>query len=322
MPESLFHVRKPGVLTTVQDLGRYGYQQYGISPSGAVDQYAMKIANLLVGNSPGQAVIEATMSGPELEALQDTWISICGGNLSPSINGNEAPMWKAVPLKKGDVLSFGKPKNGMRAYISTAGGFAAEEVLGSKSTYVKGGIGGINGRPLKKGDTVHAKQTGAAPAFKRSLHSAEIPFYGRNLTIRIIQGPHTRSFSEKSVETFLSSRYEVTPESDRMGCRLSGPCIAPEDGADILSDAVPFGGIQVPASGQPIIMLSDRQTTGGYTRIGTVISVDIPLIAQAVPGSALTFQSVSVAEAQNLYLKEVKLMKQLEMAVREQTYLR
>ncbi len=317
MPEQLFHIRKPGVLTTIQDSGRYGFQQYGISPSGAVDLFAMRIANLLVGNLPGEAVIEATMAGPELEALQDTWISICGGNLSPSINGNKASMWKALPLKKGDVLSFGQPTNGIRAYIAMAGGIAAEEVLGSKSTYIKGGIGGIEGRPLKKGDSIHVRETPVKPAFKRSLHVAEIPSYGRDITLRIIPGPHTSSFSDKAVETFFFSRYEVTPESDRMGCRLSGPEVAPEDGADILSDAVPFGGIQVPADGQPIIMLSDRQTTGGYTRIGTVISVDIPLIAQAAPGSSITFQRITVMEAQKLYLQERKLLKQLEMAVRE-----
>ncbi|MBT2637645.1 biotin-dependent carboxyltransferase family protein [Bacillus sp. ISL-39] len=306
MTERLFKVLKPGLQTTVQDLGRTGYQQYGISPAGAMDSYSMQMANLLVGNPLGEGVLEAAVLGPSLEALTDASIAICGGDLEPMVNSSKVPMWKCFALKKGDILSFKTVINGARAYISFAGGIDVPLVLGSKSTFINGKLGGFKGRALESGDLVYGKPFVRKNRF---VHKNLIPEYPREIEIRVIIGPHQDKFSQTEKDRFLSSEYTLTSQSNRMGYRLEGPKLETIGGSDIISDAIPLGGIQVPANGQPIILLSDRQTTGGYARIATVISVDIPFLAQTMPGTKIRFKEVTIGEAQEQYLKQKKLFK-------------
>lgn len=307
MSKKLFQVIKPGLLTTLQDLGRHGYQEYGVVVAGAMDDFSLQIANVLVGNKRGDAGLEVTMMGPTLKVLKDAVIAITGGNLSPRVNGQPAPMWKSFAVKEGQLIEFGQPLEGIRSYISVAGGFDLPEVMGSKSTFLKAKIGGLNGRALEKEDILYTAED-TASVTGRSLHYDEIPKYQKEITVRVVLGPHQDAFTDDAVKTFVSSSYEITPQSDRMGYRLKGPELTHKTTADIISEAIPLGGIQVPANGQPIILMADRQTTGGYTRIATVISTDIPLLAQAAPGAVVRFKEVSVEEAQESYQERESLL--------------
>jgi antagonist of KipI len=306
MTDPLFKIIKPGLQTTVQDLGRTGYQQYGISPSGAMDTYSFRMANLLVGNPPGEAGLEATMLGPGLEALNDVSIAICGGDLQPKVENKEVMMWKSFVLKKGETLTFGNVKSGARAYIGVAGGIDVPLVLGSKSTFINGRLGGFQGRALEAGDLLYG-----TPVTRRNrfLHKDLIPSYRKQLEIRVILGPHLDKFPQKTLNQFLASEYTISSQSNRMGYRLEGAGLGTMAGSDIISDAIPLGGIQVPSNGQPIILLSERQTTGGYARIATVISVDIPLLAQSLPGTKIRFKEITIEEAQKEYQKQKRLFK-------------
>ncbi|MFP7253930.1 biotin-dependent carboxyltransferase family protein [Terribacillus goriensis] len=314
MGRKLFQVIKPGLLTTFQDLGRTGYQEYGVVVSGAMDDFSLQIANLLVGNKRDEAGLEVTMMGPALKVLEDAVIAITGGNLSPRVNGQPAPMWKSFAVKEGQLIEFGQPLEGIRSYISVAGGFDLPAVMGSNSTYLKAKIGGSNGRALEKEDILYGTENPHAVT-GRSLHYDEIPKYEKEVNARVILGPHQDAFTDEAIKTFLSSSYEITPQSDRMGYRLKGPELSHKITADIISEAIPLGGIQVPANGQPIILMADRQTTGGYTRIATVISADIPLLAQAAPGAHVRFKEVGMDEAQDLYVKKQKIVSVLEKII-------
>lgn len=307
MPIPILKVLKPGLQTTVQDLGRVGYQQYGISPSGAMDTFSMQMANILTGNSLGEAVLEASLTGPTLEVLADLVISFCGGNFSVTVDGNEAPMWKSMRIKKGQILSLGAARQGARGYLSVAGGFEVPLVMGSKSTYLNGGFGGVEGRSLQKGDILYGNPIFQIPL--KFVHPSVIPPYEKKMEVRVILGPHQDCFARESIQAFLSEEFVVTPQSNRMGCQLKGPRLEHIEGPDIISDPVPLGGIQVPASGQPIILLAERQTTGGYTRIGTVISVDIPVLAQAAPGTSVRFREISLEEAHKAYTARRNLLR-------------
>jgi antagonist of KipI len=307
----IFKVLKPGLQTTIQDLGRFGYQQYGISPSGAMDTYAMQTANILTGNHLEEAVLEASLIGPTLEALADIVISICGGDFSPVVDGRAIPLWKSIFIKKGQVLTLGSAKQGARCYISVAGEINVPIVLHSKSTYLSGEFGGFAGRALEKGDILLGRPIIKKPLKK--LDTSLIPRYEGQIQVRVILGPHEHRFSQESINSFLTEEFIITPQANRMGYQLKGPKLQQIDNPDIISDPIPLGGIQVPASGQPIILLSDRQTTGGYTRIGTVISVDIPLLAQAVPGTCVTFKEISIEDAQSEHVKRWRLLKHLAL---------
>ncbi|WP_188623191.1 biotin-dependent carboxyltransferase family protein [Caldalkalibacillus thermarum] len=312
----MFEVIKPGLYTTVQDLGRAGFQQYGMVASGAMDPFAIQVANLLVGNRRNEAALEITLVGPELRLLNDVVLAICGADLSPSLDGHQVPLWKSFLAKAGQTLSFAAPKQGARAYLAASGGIDVPLVMGSKSTYTKGKVGGLKGRPLAKGDVING---GEAPQAKeklagRGLVKSDIPVYHNNQRIRVILGPEQSAFTEESIETFLTKSYQITNQADRMGYRLAGPKLRHKSGADIISDAVALGTIQVPSSGEPIILMADRQTTGGYTRIANVISVDIPFIAQMRPGDKVRFQAVSVEEAHRLYRERERFLRCLSVA--------
>ncbi|MEH7234632.1 biotin-dependent carboxyltransferase family protein [Bacillus sp. JJ1562] len=306
MGQPLFTVLKKGLYTTFQDLGRFGYRQFGVVTSGTMDSYSSQIANILVGNPRGEAVVEITMLGPTLRVEADLiTIAVCGADLSITVNGNKATLWKSFVVKKGDMIQFGKPVSGTRAYIAVAGGFNAEEVLGSKSYYAKAKLG----TEIKDGDILYGTSN-----FRKNtgLSRHLIPKFEKEVTVRVIPGPHEDYFSEDAIDQFFSDRYRVV-QGDRMGYRLKGAIpLQHKDKAEIESDAIPLGGIQVPSSGEPIILLADRQTTGGYPRIATVISVDIYKIAQLPPGGTIQFERCSIKTAHELYNKREKFLENLQ----------
>ncbi len=310
-------VLQPGPFTTVQDLGRYGYQKYGVSISGAMDKFALRVANLLVGNEEGDAAMEATVGGPKLKALQNLRVACTGAGLCPAINGKPAPMWRVLEIQKGEIISFGPPQNGCRAYVAVAGGIDIPLVMGSRSIHTRSNLGG-NGRALIKGDIIKRKDSGIriqVPA-TWSLPEGLIPVYGKNWQVRVILGPQNDYFTSRGIDTFLNSEYIITPQSDRMGYRLKGPQIGHKAGADILTDATPPGSIQVPGDGMPIILLADGQTTGGYSKIAVVTSADQDLLAQARPGDKVRFQRVTITEAHRLFKEMEKKIQKIKSALR------
>ena len=294
----VIEVQDGGLLTTVQDLGRYGYQRYGVPVSGALDQFALRVANVLVGNQEGDAGLEIALVGPGLRFLADTVIAITGGDLDPRLDDESVAMWRAIAVAQGGTLSFGGLRDGMRGYLAIAGGIDVPQVLGSRSTYTRSRLGGLEGRALKSGDRLLA--FGEEPATQvegRNLPREQVPNYGHSHALRVVLGPQEDAFSQQGINTFLSAIYTVTHQSDRVGYRYQGPQIEHKGGADIVSDGIPFGAVQVTGDGMPIVLLADRGTTGGYTKIATVISVDIALVAQATPGDTMSFRSVTVEEA-------------------------
>ncbi|MDO4753678.1 MAG: 5-oxoprolinase subunit PxpB [Bacillota bacterium] len=311
-------VLNPGALTTVQDLGRAGYQKVGIPVSGAMDQLSSRLANILVGNGEEEAVLEATYIGPELLFEDSTEIAITGARLQPKINGARIPMYRAISVEKGDVLSFGPSEAGVRTYIAVAGSLCVPVVNGSKSTYLKSQIGGLDGRRLQKEDVLEFVCTGDDSGVKKDVDVLEIlgdlaEMPEKKCMVNVVLGPQDDCFTEEGLRTLFSGDgYEITAESDRMGMKLSGAKITHARGADIVSDATVFGAVQVPASGQPIVLLADRQTTGGYTKIGTVIKEDVYRLAQAAPGTHVSFRVIGIDAAQQRYraffqkLEEVK----------------
>lgn len=294
----LCEVLQPGLWTTIQDLGRPGWQQYGIPVAGAMDAYAFRLANRLLGNGDNAAALELTLLGPTLRFLQDTVLALTGGDLAPRINGRAAPLWETIAVRAGDHLTFDGVNSGCRAYLAVAGGFDVPVLLGSRSTYVRGSLGGLEGRPLQAGDILSAGEPRQQAAAGIRVPDRLIPHYREEFEVRVILGPEQDYFTPGSIREFLTASYMVTQEADRMGCRLAGPRLYHTGGADIISGGLPLGTVQVPGHGQPIIMLADRQTTGGYARIATVISADLPRLAQAKPGDRLRFVPVSVTEAQ------------------------
>lgn len=292
-----------GLLTTIQDAGRLGYQRYGLGVSGAVDVHAYIYANILVGNRKNEAVLEVTLLGPTIEFTSATVIAITGGDLSPTINGKPAPMYRALLIQKGDMLSFGAPRTGCRAYIAFAGGLAITPVMGSRSTYAKALLGGYEGRKLKTGDEIAFREPFFRPAnISRRRMTPDV--FGGSYTVRVLMGPQEDRFTQKGIQTFLSEPYTVTKDFDRMGYRLTGPKIEHVTDGNIITDGIVFGAIQVPDSGQPIIMLSDRQTTGGYAKIGSVINVDMPMVAQCKAGDTIRFVETDIETAQDAFLAQ------------------
>ena len=294
-------VLNPGALSLVQDAGRTGYQGYGVSVSGAMDPEALFIGNHLIGNDSGAAVIEVTFGGAEFRFETELVAAITGGDLQPSLDGTPLDTWETFVAPSGSVLRFGVPVEGLRAYLCVEGGIDVPPVLGSRSTHVSSRIGGLAGAPLSAGDSlpVGGRGTGANPgnALPAELRNST----PGEITIRVVRGPQYSSFTDGGVGTFLSSAYTVSDKSDRQGLRLDGPIIETIGGKyDIVSDAVVFGSVQVPGDGRPIVLMADRQTTGGYAKIATVVSVDLSLLAQAPPGAVMRFEEISMQQAQSL----------------------
>ena len=256
--------------------------------------------------------MEMTLMGATFEFNRDCVIAVTGANMEPKVNGVPIPMYAAVGVKAGDTLAFGFAKTGCRAYLAFANGMDLPRVMGSKSTNLKCGVGGYQGRKLAAGDTIdfirpmtslYAQEDRVVP--EENASDPDV------VTLRVVMGPQDDYFTAKGIQTFLTGVYTVSTKSDRMGSRLEGPSVEAKDGVDIVSDGMPYGGVQIPSSGQPIIMLSDRQTTGGYAKIATVASVDIPKLVQRRPEMKVHFQEVSVEEAQRLYCREQKELEKL-----------
>lgn len=310
-------ILQPGAFTTIQDLGRYGYQKYGVSISGAMDRFALRIGNLLVGNGEGEGAIEVTILGPKLKAHQRLWVAFTGGDLSPEINGISVPMWRTVQVQEGDTISFGRPKTGCRAYLAVAGGIDVPVVMGSRSVHTRSKLG-WNGRALIKGEMIKVRggeKFRSPENLSRQLAPNQMPVYGRDWQVRVVLGPQNDYFTRKGIETFLTGEYSITPQSDRMGYRLKGPAIEHKAGADVLTDATPPGSIQIPGDGMPIILLADGQTSGGYSKIAVVTSVDQDLLAQARPGDKVRFQRVTILEAHRLLAEMEKKIQGIKEAL-------
>jgi urea carboxylase len=304
-----------GALTTVQDIGRYGYQKFGIPVAGVMDEYSYKIANYLVGNDENEAVLEMTFIGSNLEFLEDMVIAITGANLKPQINKKDISMWQSIQVKKGDVLSFAGVKEGIRTYVAFGGKINVPVVNGSKSTTIKSKLGGYNGRKLQKDDMLEIIISKNATKNKK-LDEKYIPKFNKEEKIRVVLGPQDDYFTEYGISTFLSKEgYSITAESDRMGVRLDGKAIEHKKTADIISDGAVIGSIQVPANGMPIILMADRQTTGGYTKIGTVIKEDICKIAQMGTNFKLFFEELTIQESQEEYKKYHKKFEEIKKQI-------
>lgn len=314
MSHQVIEVLEPGLLTTVQDTGRYGYQRFGVPVSGAMDPFSLRAANVLVGNDQGAACLEMTVVGPRIRFLDDSLIAVTGGDLAVKIDGEPVQRWQAVHVEKGSVITSDGMIDGMRAYLAVDGGIDVPEVMGSRSTYVTSRIGGHRGRPLKTGDVLSALPSDPTRRHaERGLpEDLEPVHYGHSHVIRAVLGPQADAFKPAAIETLFDSRYSVSNHSDRVGYRLEGPHLRHEAGADIISDGSPAGAIQVPADGMPIVLMADRGPTGGYAKIATVISTDLGRLAQARPGDTIAFRQVTVKEAGQALLEQEAILYSLD----------
>ena len=296
-------VLSPGLMTTVQDLGRVGYQHLGVPVSGALDPVSLRAANLLVGNAPGTAALEIAYQGPALAVEADSVrVALAGGRAPVEIvsqDGNggseRLALLESARLRRGQVVRIGALAGSAVLYLAVEGGFDIAPVLGSRSTYTRAAIGGIEGRALKAGDAIALKLAAAPEREERLLPSLDLAPPKR---FRVILGPQDDYFTQAGIAALLNSTYTVTPASDRMGMRLAGPVIAHAKGYNIVSDGIAPGSIQVPGNGLPIVLLADRQTTGGYPKIATVISADMPALGRLVPGSKVAFEAVDIEAAE------------------------
>jgi biotin-dependent carboxylase-like uncharacterized protein len=280
-------VVRPGLLTTVQDLGRWGHQKHGVPVAGPMDAYSHRLANRLVGNADGAAALEITLAGPELQARGDLLCALAGADFGVVAGGQPVPPVGAFRVPDGAAIRFGERRAGARTALAVRGGLAVAAVLGSRASSVLGRMGPFDGRPLAAGDRLpigDERRFDEAPA---SAYPPPVPRGGAR--VRAIAGPHDAMFEPEAIEAFYGGRYTVTGQSNRMGYRLHGPVLRFSVGPDILSEAVPIGSVQVPGSGQPILLMADRQTTGGYAKIATVITADLPLAGQLAPGDWIEF---------------------------------
>lgn len=299
-----FVVEDPGPLTTVQDLGRPGQYASGVPTGGAMDRFALAAANLLVGNTEDAAALECTLAGPALTARRGCLVAITGADFAPLRNGRPVPAWTSLFLAEGDRLSFGGRSRGARVYIAVGGGFAAQRWLGSASTYLLVGRGGIEGRQLRAGDTLETASALALPAVAgRELLERDRPRYSTRPELRVVKGPHDRRLGTADRRVFYQSEWRVSRDADRMGYRLEGPHLDISI-PGLVSFGLAFGCVQVPPSGQPIVLMADHQTAGGYPVVATVARTDWPLAAQLLPGDELRFREVSVEVAQDAWREQ------------------
>jgi biotin-dependent carboxylase-like uncharacterized protein len=315
----IFEVLEPGILTTIQDLGRYGFSQFGVPPSGALDAFSFRVGNLLVGNREEEACLETTLMGLKIRALKEVVVAITGGDLYPALNEESLEMWRTHVLVEGDVIAFKKVRAGCRAYLAVSGGLVVPSIMGSCSTYLSGHFGGLEGRKLRRGDILHTVRTPA------SLNKLGIRFpldwappLEKEVSLRVIPGPQNHHFTEEGFQTFSSSSYQVTPQCDRMGVRLEGPKIERRTDVEesIISEGLMSGAIQVPGDGKPIIILTEL-VTGGYTKIATIISTDLPKVAQLKPGDQVRFTPIAIEEAHDLLKNQEERLKEFKEILRQ-----
>lgn len=284
---------RPGMLLTVQDHGRWGYQRFGVPVSGPMDGASHRLANLLVGNRPSAATLEVTLVGPELEFDDDTLFAVTGAEFDLQTGGAATAMNSTVRARRGHRLVFGERRHGARAYVAVAGGFDVPLVLGSRATHLGSRIGGFEGRGLKSGDRLPIGQEIAANVREGETRSATVAMPIGGSRVRLLLGPDNGLFDPTTFHTSQRARYVLTTQSDRMGYRLRGERLVPRRQTELISTATPVGSVQVPPSGYPLVLMADRQTSGGYPRIGTVISADLPVAGQLAPGDWIEFESCS-----------------------------
>jgi antagonist of KipI len=323
-------VRRPGLLTTLQDRGRFGLQHLGVVPSGAMDPVALELANALVGNRGDEAALELTVLGPELEFGADVLVALCGAAFDARLDGRPLPLDRPVLARRGAVLRARRATRGSRAYLAVAGGIAAPQVLGSRSTFLPARFGGLEGRALRSGDVLPLSANCSQVSlerFERLRQKREIngvgtvPWAAPALTapehepivIHAMEGRHHEAFDAASRRAFFEATWKVSPDSNRMGFRLAGPVLARAEAAEILSEPTCLGTVQVPANGLPIALMADHQTTGGYPKIAEIASADVPRLAQLAPGGALRFARCTLEQAQEL---RRALRRRLEAALR------
>lgn len=304
-------VLKPGLLTSVQDIGRFGYQRDGVVVGGALDRFAARVANTIVGNGDNAAVLELAQLGPELRCEREVLVAWCGADFDARVGGETLPADRAVLVRAGEKLVFRPARSGVRAWLAVAGGFDVPLVLGSRTTYRRGGFGGHEGRPLKAGDKLHLGEASEwARAWMRqaprvSPWSVRPPTLGKQAptgVVRAMRGPEWDWFSVAAQREVFTARWRTTKDADRMGVRLAGPALPLCQPREMISEGVADGDVQVPANGQPVVLLASRQTVGGYPRIAAVATVDHGRLAQLAPGEEVAFQEITLAEAHALYL--------------------
>jgi biotin-dependent carboxylase-like uncharacterized protein len=315
----VLEVLEPGVLTTIQDLGRYGFSQFGVPPSGATDIFSLRVANLLVGNREEEACLELTVMGLKIKALKEVVIAITGGDLCPTLNEEPLEMWRTHLLVEGDVITFKKVRAGCRAYLAVGGGFAVPKIMGSCSTYLSGKFGGLEGRALRRGDILYTFDI--SPSLNKlgfRFPKDWISPLEKEVPLRVIPGPQNHHFTEKGSQTFYSSSYQVTPQCDRMGVRLEGLKIERRSDVEesIISEGLISGAIQVPGDGKPMIILTEL-VTGGYTKIATIISTDLPKVAQLKPGDRVQFKPISIEASHDLFKEQEERLKKFKKTIEE-----
>lgn len=315
---SELRVARPGLQTTVQDLGRWGYQARGVPVAGPMDAWSHRVANALVGNPPDRATLEVTLVGPELVFDDKRMVAVAGAEFEATLDGQPVPMHAAFVASPGSRLAFGRRQKGARAYIAIEGGIEVAPVLGSRATNVAIGMGGLGGRPLRAGD---ALPLGRSTAPMRNVSSegrtaTRLPSLGPlsdgYARVRVLSGPQQDYFTDHAIATLQAAPYIVGQRSSRMGFRLEGARLAHNRGADIISDATPMGAIQVPASGLPLLLMADRPTTGGYPKIGVVITADLGLAGQLGPGDAISFAVCTPQEAMTALIAQERALMAIE----------
>ena len=328
---AVIHVDAPGMYTTIQDIGRMGYQQYGMPVAGPMDSESYLLGQALVGNVKPVGALECTLLPPTVIVKGTCIVAFTGADMQPTINNVVVPRYIPFICHEGDVISGGFSQCGVRMYIAFSGGIDVPEINGSVSTHTKAKIGGLEGRPLQAGDEIGIK------SFTReTVHVCGYYGEGHNLfntalynrggrechePLRVVLGDQAKYFTENGIKTFSDNIYTLSVECDRMGFRLDGPSIEHVDSADIISDGAVFGSIQVPSNGHPIVLMADRQTTGGYTKIGTIITADLPRLSQLPVGDGINFNLVSIEEAQDIYRAYMdRLHKRMELAYEQSTY--
>ncbi len=304
-------ILNPGLLTSIQDAGRFGYCAYGMSEAGALDLPSMKIANLLVGNRAEEAVLEMTMYGATIEFTSNCVIAMTGADMEPKLNDQPIRCYESVEVKTGDILTCVYARTGCRAYLAFLGGLKVPVIKGSKSTHLGCKLGGLLGRGLKAMDEIEFEERENVSIKPRQWLLKTDHIVKDKKIIRVVIGPQEDAFTKEGIQDFLSTSYEVTMDSNRMGCKLSGKPIEMKNGADIISDGITLGAIQISSNGQPIVMLAERQTTGGYAKIGTIIQADLPTFVQVKPREQVFFQAVSVNKARRIYKKEDRKFRKL-----------
>lgn len=305
-------VVQPGLFTTVQDLGRVQWQHLGVPVSGVMDKYAARIANILVGNPPDTPLLEATLKGPSLLFNEPACIAITGSDMQPLLNNKPLPLWHSIYVPANSLLELTGYRNGMYTYLSVKGGIELPKVLGSYSTYTTGNMGGYLGRPLRRNDKL------IFPGFKHEdytsigLVNKYVPTYTRSPIVRVIEGLQWEQFTEESKLKFQRDTYLITKDANRQGIRLRGTPLLRLNEGELITEMVTAGAIQVPPNGQPIILMADSQTAGGYPKIGQIISVDLPRLAQSRPGTSIRFRMIPLAKAQKMWIEQERFFRRIQ----------